>query len=92
MYCFNRISCLSWRWRHYFATNQWEALWAGRYVQPRPRCSPASIWRLQRFLQLLEEALFQIQQFKRNFIQLLLHSHKYSSAKGKKYIYYKLHV
>ncbi len=28
--------------RHYFATNQWEASWAGRHVQPRPRCSPVS--------------------------------------------------
>ncbi len=35
------------RRRHYFATNQWEALWAGLHVQPRPRCSPASICRLQ---------------------------------------------
>ncbi len=33
--------------RHYFATNQWEASWAGLHVQPRPRCSPASICRLQ---------------------------------------------
>ncbi len=47
MYCFNRISCLPRRRRHYFVTNQWEALWAGRHVQPRPRCSPASICRLQ---------------------------------------------
>ncbi len=47
MYCFNRISCLPRRRRHYFVTNQWEALWAGRHVQPRPSCSLASICRLQ---------------------------------------------
>ncbi len=35
MFCFNRISCLPLRRRHYFFTNQWEALWAGRHVQPR---------------------------------------------------------